>query len=182
MTLLRRMVNLGLAASGLSVLAAAPAALAATPQVGEQAPDFEMLTFDGETIAFKDLRGQVVILNFWATWCGPCKVELPLLESVYRLRRKSGLRIFAVATQDSLSPQQLQPLSKALTIPMILKLRGPYRDMGAVPTNYVIDRQGVLRYAQAGAFDLDSLNSVLTPLLRETPQNDAPDANLPNVA
>jgi hypothetical protein len=54
--------------------------------------------------------------------------------------------------------------------------------MGAVPTNYVIDRQGVLRYAQAGAFDLDSLNSVLTPLLRETPQNDAPDANLPNVA
>jgi thiol-disulfide isomerase/thioredoxin len=170
MTLSRRALTVGL--SGLGLLGAAPA-LGATPQVGVPAPDFELLTFDGERISSRDLAGQVVVLNFWATWCGPCKVELPLLESVYRRARGAGLRIFAVATEDSLSPEQLKPLSKALTLPLILKLQGPYRALDAVPTNYVIDRQGVLRYAQAGAFDLDAINRILGPLLGARPPREA---------
>ena len=74
-----------------AVLMAASAAPAAV-KVGERAPDFELTLIDGSKVRGTDLRGQVVVLNFWATWCGPCKAELPLLDSYYRLRRDKGLR------------------------------------------------------------------------------------------
>jgi thiol-disulfide isomerase/thioredoxin len=72
-----------------------------------------------------------LILNFWATWCAPCKEELPLLDTYFRIDEKAGLRVLAV------------------------------------PTNFIIDRNGVLRYAKAGALTLDDLNTLLVPLLRE---------------
>ena len=75
--------------------------------------------------------------------------------------------MFAITTEDSLPPAKLAPLAAALSIPLVRGIRGPYRDFDAVPFNYVIDRAGVLRYAQAGAFRLDELNRVLVPLLNE---------------
>ena len=164
---------------GRMILAAALAMAApamAGPKVGEPAPDFMVETLDHARIHLSDLRGQVVILNFWATWCGPCKAELPILEAYYRLRQGAGLKVFAVATEDSLSLYQLRPLAAAMTIPMVRHLKGPYAALGAVPTNYVIDRAGVLRYAKADAFDLDTLNALLVPLLNE-PAPAAPPAS-----
>jgi thiol-disulfide isomerase/thioredoxin len=136
-------------------------------QVGLPAPDFRVTTFDGQTLTLADLKGQVVVLNFWATWCGPCKRELPLLEGYYRLNGKAGLRILAVATEDSLTPQQLKPLAQELTLTMVRRFRGDYGDIKALPTNFVIDRQGVLRYAEAGGFTLDDINTVIGTLLME---------------
>lgn len=168
MTLSRRTFGLALPALGLASVPAQGL------RIGAAAPDFALRTFDGRTVTLEDLRGQVVVLNFWATWCAPCKVELPLLERYYRQAGRFGLRIFAVATEDSLSPQQLRPLAKVLTIPMARTLSGPYKPLGAVPTNYVIDRQGLLRYARAGAFDADDMNRLFGPLLRQTaPERDA---------
>ena len=165
MRLTRRAMTLGLPAA--SLLGAAPAM--ARPLPGKAAPDFELHTFDGKTVRLSDLSGQVVVLNFWATWCAPCRIELPLLESYYRKAGKYGLRVFAVATEDSLSPAQLAPLAKALTIPMVRKMSGgDYGALGAVPTNYVIDRKGVLRYAKPGAFDEEAMNALFVPLLRES--------------
>src|ERR1700753_2086827 len=77
------------------------------PEVGKPAPDFQVVTFDGTKVAPSELKGQAVLLNFWATWCGPCKRELPLLDAFYRGRNQFGLKFFAVATEDSLSPRQL---------------------------------------------------------------------------
>jgi thiol-disulfide isomerase/thioredoxin len=135
--------------------------------VGKPAPDFKVITLDGKELTLADFKGQVLILNFWATWCGPCKRELPLLDAYYKAQQKFGLRVLAVTTQDSLPLSQLQPLAAVLTIPMVRRFRGPYSDPEAVPTNYVVDRQGVLRYAKAAAFSLDDLNSLLVPLLKE---------------
>ena len=147
----------------------------ARPAPGKAAPDFELHTFDGKTVRLSDLSGQVVVLNFWATWCAPCRVELPLLESYYRKAGKYGLRVFAVATEDSLSPAQLAPLAKALTIPMVRKMSGgDYGALGAVPTTYVIDRKGVLRYAKPGAFDEEAMNSIFGRLLQESGPEPAP--------
>ncbi|WP_343527185.1 TlpA disulfide reductase family protein [Sphingomonas sp.] len=145
----------------------------AVPKVGEIAPDFDLTLIDGTHIRLSDLRGQVVVLNFWATWCGPCRAELPLLDQYYRVQGKHGLKVFAVATEDSLPLHQLKPLFAALAIPSARRIRGPYDTLGAVPTNYIIDRAGRLRYAKAAAFDLQDLNALLVPLLKETPPPEA---------
>ena len=142
-------------------------ALAKDPKVGVAAPKFELTLIDGSKISSDELRGQVVVLNFWATWCGPCKKELPLLDAYYRLQKSHGLRVFAVATEDSLSEKQLKPLFATLAIQLARRIKGPYADMHALPTNFVIDRAGVVRYAKAGAFDLGEMNTLLVPLLQE---------------
>jgi peroxiredoxin len=137
------------------------------PAVGEPAPNFQVTTFDGTRLTLHDFKGQVVVLNFWATWCGPCKQELPLLDAYFRRQQQFGLKIFAVATQDSLTPHDLMPVQKVVSFPMVRKFKGDYGTPKALPTNVVIDRAGIVRYAQAGAFSLDDLNRLLIPLLRE---------------
>ncbi len=153
--------------------ALAAAALCASPaeaagvKIGQPAPEATLSLTEGKPIKLSELRGQVVVLNYWATWCGPCKVELPMLDKYYRIQGKHGLRVFAVATEDSLPAKVLKPLFAAMAITPVRKVRGPYGDYNAVPTNIVIDRAGVVRYAKAGAFDLDDLNQILVPLLQE---------------
>lgn len=137
-------------------------------KVGRPAPKFELLLIDGTRIKSSDLRGQVVLINFWATWCAPCKEELPLLDKYYRIAAKHGLKMYAVTTEDSISVKKLKPLFDVMAIPAAKRVRGgALSDVSAVPMNYVIDRAGVIRYAKAGSFQLDSLNAVLIPLLKE---------------
>jgi cytochrome c biogenesis protein CcmG, thiol:disulfide interchange protein DsbE len=162
------------AAAVFAVLGVAGGAQAA-PKVGQPAPDFTVTTFGGKTVKLADLKGDVIILNFWATWCGPCRNELPLLEAYFRIEADSGFQVLAVATEDSVSDAQLKPLAAKLTIPFVKRMRGPYHELDGVPTNYVIDRTGKLVYAKAGAFDLDSLNALIIPLLNQ-PVPEAPPA------
>ncbi len=152
----------------VTLLTVAPAA-ATEPTVGKPAPAFDVTTFDGKHVALADLKGQVVVLNFWATWCAPCKTELPLLDAYYKLRQAAGLRVVAVTTEDSIPLYRLHPLQAVLALPLARRFHGNYAPIGGVPTNYVIDRDGVLRYAKAGAFTLDDLNTVLVPLLVAKP-------------
>lgn len=138
----------------------------AAPKVGQLAPDFTVTTFGGRTVKLADLKGDVIVLNFWATWCGPCKRELPMLEAAFDAYNQYGLQVLAVATEDSVSPDTLRPLASRLNIPFVRHMSGPYRYLGAVPTNYIIDRSGKLVYAAAGALDLDDLNAIVIPLLK----------------
>jgi peroxiredoxin len=139
------------------------------PVVGQPAPDFTVTTFDGRKLSLADFKDQVLVINFWATWCTPCKQELPLLDTYFAIQQKYGLRVVAVTTENSAPLKSLQPLAATVRFPLARSMRGPYGVMAAVPTNYVIDRHGILRYAKAGAFDLDALNGLLLPLLREQP-------------
>jgi cytochrome c biogenesis protein CcmG, thiol:disulfide interchange protein DsbE len=135
--------------------------------VDQAAPNFTLTTFDGRKISLADLKGEVVILNFWATWCGPCKQELPLLDAYYRKLHSLGLEIFAVATEDSLTPFQLRPVQKVVSFQMARRFKGEYGSIKALPTNFVIDRAGIVRYGTAGAFSIDEINRVVGPLLAE---------------
>jgi cytochrome c biogenesis protein CcmG/thiol:disulfide interchange protein DsbE len=168
------MVRASRIAFGLACLAATSIVIAGSqgPVVDAPAPDFHVVTFDGKPLCLSDFKGQVLILNFWATWCTPCKRELPLLNTYYRLQEKAGLRVVAITTEDSLPLSKLRPLAANLTIPMARSFRGKYGPQKAVPTNYIIDRDGILRYAQAGELTLDALNEILVPMLRAAPAAD----------
>jgi cytochrome c biogenesis protein CcmG, thiol:disulfide interchange protein DsbE len=137
--------------------------------VGEPAPDFNVTTFDGKKLTLADFKDQVLVINIWATWCTPCKKELPLLDSYFAIQQVRGLRVVAVTTENSAPLSALRPLAAVVRFPMARYMRGPYRELTGVPTNYVIDRHGILRYARAAAFNLDALNEILVPLLREPP-------------
>jgi cytochrome c biogenesis protein CcmG, thiol:disulfide interchange protein DsbE len=159
-----------LAALAFVLASAAPISMSAPPpsvKVGKPAPDFTLTLVDGSRVTLDDLRGNVIVLNFWATWCVPCRTELPTLDSFYGLTKDAGLRAFAVTTEGSVPLYKLKELFAAMKMPAVRSVRGPYGTIKAVPTNIVIDRNGIVRYAKAGAFDLDRLNALLVPLLNE---------------
>jgi len=149
-------------------LVAAPV-MAAAAKVGQPAPGFKVTTFDHRTVSLADLKGKVVVLNFWATWCGPCRNEMVVMDSYLRAHPGSDLQIFAVSTEDSVPDSQLRPLAKVLSFPLVTYLQG--RAYGIIdnglPTSYVIGRDGVLRHAASGAFDAESFDALITPLLEE---------------
>jgi len=153
----------------ITSLALTSPAVAATPKVGQTAPNAQIETIAHAKFDLDSLRGQVVVINFWATWCVPCRAELPLLDGYYRAQKQHGLVVLAATTEDSLPEYQMRKLFGAMSITPVHRLKGPYAPLGAVPTNFIIDRAGVLRYAKAGAFSLDELNAILVPLLGETP-------------
>jgi len=167
MTELPRRTILGAAAGSLMLPGAAHAAKSA--RVGEPAPPFSVFTFDWKKIYFSEMQGKVVLLNYWATWCAPCRHELPILSDYYQQREKYGLMMFAVKDGDGKPNSALNPLSKTVAFPLVWHLTGDgYGPIGdSYPSNYVIGRDGVLRYAQAGAFELESLEAVVRPLLEE---------------
>jgi thiol-disulfide isomerase/thioredoxin len=149
-----------------TICAASPASARVKP--GDAAPAYSVTLLDGSRIGSDAVRGQVVIVNRWATWCVPCRAELPLLDAYYRAHAAQGLRIFAVATQDSVSIAALKPLSAALSFPLARGISSArFAILEGVPTNYVIDRHGIVRYAEVGAFDEATLEQVVGPLLAE---------------
>lgn len=89
-----------------------------------------------------------------------------MLDAYYRIQRQYGLEVVAVTTEDSVPLYRLKPLAAMVSFMMARRFRGDYGEVSAVPMNFVIDRSGILRYAKAGAFDLDSLNETLVPLLQ----------------
>jgi thiol-disulfide isomerase/thioredoxin len=150
----------------LAIGAAAPASQ--KPKIGQPAPPAQFTLVDGTKVTLAELRGQVVVINFWATWCTPCRTELPLLDTYYKLQKSHGLRVIAVTTEGSVPLYKMRELFSILTIDSARRIKGPYGPIErSVPTNFIVDRAGTLRYARGGAFTLEALNRELVPLLRE---------------
>jgi cytochrome c biogenesis protein CcmG/thiol:disulfide interchange protein DsbE len=135
-------------------------------KIGRPAPPFTITTFDKQKVSLPDLAGKVVVLNFWATWCAPCRVELPMLDGYLRRHPSDDLKLFAVTTEGSVPNAKLQPLASVLSFPLATSISGrAYGPLDGVPTNYVIDRGGIVRYAKSGAFTEDGFDEVVRPLL-----------------
>lgn len=163
--------RLSLAVASALLAVAAPAAAKPKLAVGQPAPAFEAVTLEQQPFSLAAMKGQVVVLNYWATWCAPCKAEMPMLHRFYERHRQAGFAMIGITTEDSVPARMLKKLDGALAYPLATRAKGkPYAAIRSVPTSYVIDRRGVLRHIEVGAFDEAGFNAVILPLLAERAQ------------
>lgn len=147
------------------LLAAAPSK---TPIPGQPAPAFTLTTFDKRKVTLADMKGKVVVINYWATWCGPCKAEMPMMHRYFKANQTRGLEMFGVTTEDSVPKFQLKKLADLLSYPLSNKMTSGYGSIdNSVPSTYIIDRKGVVRHTKKGAYSASEFQSAIDPLLAE---------------
>ena len=129
-------------------------------RVGDEAPNFRLRDLDGNLTSLSQFRGKVVLLNFWATWCGPCRVEMPAMEQLYRNFSRREFQILAVST-DPQGVAVTRPFQQkiGLTFPILHDTDmevGVTYGARSLPMTLMVDRQGVVRQKIFGARDWDS--------------------------
>ncbi len=136
-------------------------------------PALSLTDLDGAAHTLAELRGQVVLVNFWATWCPPCVKELPSLQRLYGQLRERGLAILAVDVGEPAGEVRSFVAPFGLGFPVLLDEQGAALDrwrVHAFPTNFIVDRTGTIRYAFFGALEWDApeVLATLEPLLEES--------------
>lgn len=143
-----------LIAASLLSLAAATAGAAVTAQA--PAPDFTLQSAEGRNLRLKEQRGQVVLINFWASWCGPCKVEMPHLNKLHDKYRASGFTLLGVNIDDDARHGAATAAKWGVKFPVLLdadKRVAKLYDMGSMPATVLIDRDGKVRFLHRGYRD-----------------------------
>ncbi len=139
----------------------------AAPANGAEALDFTLKTVDGQEVRLSDFRGQPVIVNFWATWCGPCQVEMPLLSKAVEDNKDKGLVVLAVNQGEPVSVVKPWVEKKNFPFTVVLDLAGQigqsYR-VRAYPTTYFVDANGVVKSWQVGSLTQLTLDRHLAKL------------------
>ena len=136
--------------------------------VGNLAPDFTLESLDGNKVSLSDYRGNVVLVNFWASWCEPCRTEIPDLEAAYQAHKDQGLIVLGVNVAET--RQVVGPSAKAFGIsyPVLLdeqdRMMKQYRGLG-LPMSLLIDREGVIRERHMGLLTADQLDKYLAKVL-----------------
>jgi peroxiredoxin len=134
-------------------LAAAVPAVAATPAANAVAPDFTLRSTDGRNVRLDELRGQVVLVNFWATWCGPCREEMPRLNALYEKYRGSGFVLLGVNVDDDPATALATATRLAVGFPVLLdtdKKVSKLYALETMPSTLLIDRDGKVRFVHRG--------------------------------
>jgi thiol-disulfide isomerase/thioredoxin len=151
---------------------AAFCATARTPKAGEPAPAIEATTWDGGHFSLAAERGRVVIVHFWASWCTPCRLEMPVLDAYYRQHHDAGVDVLAINLDDKEGLAEARAAMTAFAYPA-----ASYRDARApgygrivhLPLTFVIDRDGILRrdaWTAAPVVDAAVLEREVTPLVK----------------
>jgi len=143
------------------------------PTMGSVSPAFHLIDLKGNQIALSDYSGKVVLLNFWATWCAPCRVEMPAMETLYQDLHKEGLEVLAI----SLDPQGIvvtRPFQEAMGLTFTILhdsdyLVGAAYGARTLPMTYLIDRKGIIRQRIFGARDWNGMDA--RQLIRSLLQN-----------
>ena len=140
-----------LASLALSVLAAS--SLAASGLAGQPAPDFALKSSTGENLRLSEFRGDVVMINFWATWCGPCRQEMPLLDELYLRYKRVGFNLLGVNIDDDSSRAMKMISELGVSFPVLFDARkevSKLYDVDAMPVTVLVDREGNVRYVHEG--------------------------------
>lgn len=133
-------------ATGLAL--AAPENLISKPS-----SDFALRSLSGDNLRLSEQLGEVVILNFWATWCGPCRQEMPLLDEIYTKYRRAGLVLLSINIDEQ--PEAAAEMAKTLGVsyPVLVDARNEVAkayEIGTLPVTFLIDREGKVRYVSEG--------------------------------
>lgn len=148
----------------------------ARPEAGQTAPDFELLFYDGykwgeiSQASLSDMRGNVVVLNFWASWCTPCRMEADLLEASWRKYKDQGV-IFLGVTYADVEPNAMDFLEEFdITYPNAPDLRSLISqdyEITGVPETFFIDKEGTISYVHIVPLDERTLNGTIDQLLAD---------------
>jgi len=158
----------------LQTLAGLPVTLppegAPAPEVRHPAPDFKLSALAGQPISLQAFRGRVVLLNFWATWCTPCRTEMPMLARWYR--QMGGQRFVVLGVDQQEGRGDIQAFVRRLHIPYPIALDesgavSARYDVVGLPTSFVLDRSGIIRAVHIGILGAGYLSQQIMPLLQE---------------
>ncbi|HEY4718612.1 MAG TPA: redoxin domain-containing protein [Anaerolineales bacterium] len=134
---------------------------APAPEVGALAPDFALQTLQGDRASLSVLRGQVVLVNFWATWCGPCRLEMPAIQASYN---HGGFAVLAVDFNEPAQQVQTFVDELGLSFPILLDPGGSVQELyrvRAYPTSFFVDAAGVIQIMHIGEMSADTLEAYL---------------------
>ncbi|MBE3125305.1 MAG: TlpA family protein disulfide reductase [Acidobacteria bacterium] len=149
------------AAAIVMILAAGAAACAGTREEATPAPEFSLQDLQGDSLSLSSYKGKVLVLNFWATWCPPCRREIPDFIEAYKNLKDKGLEILGVSVDD-LSAEALRDWTQkaGMNYPVALataKIIADYQPGEFIPATIVIDRRGRIRYRQSNLMDKETL-------------------------
>jgi peroxiredoxin len=134
-----------------------------------KAPTFKLKTVDGKTIDLQKLQGKVVVVNFWATWCGPCKAEIPGFQDMYKQYRSKGLEIVGVSLdRDGWTPVKPFIEQHKIAYPIVIgdgDLADAYGGINAIPTTFIIDKKGNIVNHHIGYLDKGTFENLIKELL-----------------
>lgn len=147
-------------------------------KIGEPAPDFALAQVGGDPVQLSKLRGKIVFVNFWATWCDPCREEMPDIQKIYQKYKDSDLVVLAVNVRESADAAKSYFKTNGLSMPVLLDLTGEvpggYR-VTAYPETYIIDKQGNIGECNIGPFNYNVMEQKLKTV-RDRPTGQYPDA------
>jgi peroxiredoxin len=134
------------------------------------APEVKVVLLDGRQTSLEQLRGKVVLVNFWATWCPYCRHEMPDMERFYRDHRAQGFEILALSQDEAPEPVRQFMAKEAYHFPVAMaeaRHAAAFGDVNRLPTSFLIDRQGRIRKKISGQVHYVRLEELVTPLLAE---------------
>ena len=153
----------------------APLSSSPSPREGFLAPDFTLDTLDGTKATLSELRGRIVLINLWATWCPPCRAEMPALENAYKQYKDSGVVVLGLNVTNQDSEKDIPPFVDefGLTFPILLDRDGSVSalyQLKGLPTTYFVNREGIIRTVVVGGpMNETFIRSKIEALLQEIP-------------